>query len=217
MIQQRTLSKPGLKPTWQSKTLRFGGALLGTLVALFSYRYVAKLGLVPPNVLANRFFNPWIIWHAGAASTALLIGTLQFSRTIRQRWPKFHRRCGWLYVLSCVVGGVSAAVLSAGISSGPIAGSGFGVLSFLWIYVTVQGLLAARAKNFRQHRAWMIRSYALTFAAVTLRLYLPISQIIGIDFMTAYRCIAWLSWVPNLLVAEAYIRKTIGDAKPSAA
>jgi hypothetical protein len=52
----------------------------------------------------------------------------------------------------------------------------------------------------------MIRSFALTFAAVTLRLYLPASQIAGMPFPAAYSAIAWLCWVPNLLVAEWFIR-----------
>ena len=193
-----------------AKAVRYAGALLGALVALFSYRYVAKLGLVPANILANRFFDHWIVVHAGAASTALLLGILQFSGALRQRWPGLHRACGWLYVLNCLVGGVSGVVLSAGVSSGPMAAAGFGVLGTMWIYVTMQGLLTARAKNFLQHRAWMIRSCALTFAAVTLRIYLPISQIAGIDFTTAYQYIAWLAWVPNALIAEACIRRCIG-------
>ena len=48
----------------------------------------------------------------------------------------------------------------------------------------------------------MIRSYALTFAAVTLRLQIPLSQIAGLSMETAYPVIAWLSWIPNLLLAE---------------
>jgi hypothetical protein len=48
----------------------------------------------------------------------------------------------------------------------------------------------------------MMRSYALAFAAVTLRLYLPIFQITHVDFMIAYRITAWLCWVPNLAFAE---------------
>jgi hypothetical protein len=56
----------------------------------------------------------------------------------------------------------------------------------------------------------MLRSYALTFAAVTLRLYLPlavIASIHGYDFMVAYRFIAWFAWVPNAIFAELFIRR----------
>lgn len=196
-----------------SSTLaRYGGALLGACVAVFSYRYVAKLGPVPPNVLANRFFDHWMIVHAGAASTALLVGGVQLSATVRQRWPGLHRAGGWLYVASCIVGGVSGVVLAAGVSSGAMAAAGFGVLGALWVIVTVQGLRKARARHVVQHRVWMIRSYALAFAAVTLRVYVPISQLIGIDFSTAYPCIAWLAWVPNVLIAQAYVRRRVRPA-----
>jgi hypothetical protein len=53
----------------------------------------------------------------------------------------------------------------------------------------------------------MIRSFALTFAAVTLRIYLPLAiiQNQGEFPLDAYRAIAWLAWVPNLIVAELVI------------
>jgi hypothetical protein len=53
----------------------------------------------------------------------------------------------------------------------------------------------------------MIRNFALTFAAVTLRLYLPPVLIVGLPFAMSYAIIAWLCWVPNLLVAE-WLAKT---------
>ena len=190
-----------------SKAVRYGGALLGICVGLLSYRYIAKAGPVPANVLANRFFDGWIAIHAVAASTALIVGVIQLSSGVRQRWPGLHRASGWLYILGCVVGGASALVLSAGMSTGAVAASGFGALGTLWIYATLQGVRTALARDFSRHRAWMIRSYALTFAAVTLRLYLPMSQLFGIDFALAYSCIAWLAWIPNIVIAEVYVRR----------
>ncbi|MDN4035521.1 DUF2306 domain-containing protein [Massilia sp. YIM B02443] len=189
-----------------SKAIRYGGALLGVGVGLLSLRYIAGVGPVPANVLANRYFDPWIAVHAVAASIALMLGAMQLSSVMRRRWPGLHRASGWLYVLGCIVGAASALVLSAGLSSGPVAAAGFGALGVLWLHATMQGLGSARARDFSRHRAWMIRSYALTFAAVTLRVYLPASQLIGIDFDLAYRCIAWLAWVPNVVIAEVCIR-----------
>lgn len=189
-----------------SKAIRYGGALLGVGVGLLSLRYIAGVGPVPANVLANRYFAPWIAVHAVAASIALMLGAMQLSSVVRRRWPGLHRASGWLYVLGCIVGAASALVLSTGLSSGPVAAAGFGALGVLWLHATMQGLGSARARDFSRHRAWMIRSYALTFAAVTLRVYLPASQLIGIDVDLAYRCIAWLAWVPNVVIAEVCIR-----------
>jgi hypothetical protein len=54
----------------------------------------------------------------------------------------------------------------------------------------------------------MIRSFALTFAAVTLRLYIPASEALGLAFEPAYLAIAFLCWVPNLAAAELDLAAT---------
>jgi len=59
----------------------------------------------------------------------------------------------------------------------------------------------------------MIRSFALTFSAVTLRLYILLSQMLGLDFITAYRAIAWLAWIPNALFAEWFLRQGMSALK----
>jgi hypothetical protein len=66
----------------------------------------------------------------------------------------------------------------------------------------LQAYRAIRARQVQRHHVWMLRSFALTLAAVTLRIYLPISQLAGASFENAYAAIAWLCWVPNLLFAE---------------
>jgi hypothetical protein len=66
--------------------------------------------------------------------------------------------------------------------------------------------LRIRRGNVQVHREWMIRNYALTFAAVMLRIWLPLFSALGYGFPKAYIAVAWVSWVPNLLVAEMMIR-----------
>ena len=54
----------------------------------------------------------------------------------------------------------------------------------------------------------MLRSYGLIFAAVTLRIWLPLLIIAHEgQFLPAYRWVAWVSWVPNLLFVEWVIRR----------
>lgn len=79
---------------------------------------------------------------------------------------------------------------------------GFACLALGWLYTGWRAYLAIRARDIVSHRRWMVRNFALTFAAVTLRLWLPASMASGIAFELAYPEIAWLCWVPNLLVAE---------------
>jgi hypothetical protein len=52
----------------------------------------------------------------------------------------------------------------------------------------------------------MIRSAALTLAAVTLRLYLPFLAM-SMGFELGYSLVAWLCWVPNILFAEWLLRR----------
>jgi hypothetical protein len=68
------------------------------------------------------------------------------------------------------------------------------------------GWRAALKRDFKSHPDWMLRSFALAFAAVTLRLYLPIAAMLGLDMDAAYRAIAWLCWVPNILLVEVWLR-----------
>jgi hypothetical protein len=79
---------------------------------------------------------------------------------------------------------------------------GFGALAVAWLYTGLRAYLAIRARDVTAHRRWMVRNFSLTFAAVTLRLWLPASVVTGIPFAIAYPVIAWLCWVPNLVLAE---------------
>ena len=181
-------------------------ALLSAGIALFSYRYLPAIGPLSPDILRNAFRRPWLDVHIAGAATALLIGPVQFIPWIRAHHRRLHRWLGRTYVAGCLVGGVGGFIMAFGSTAGPIATGGFASLAVLWIITNVQGWRMARERRFEAHRAWMIRSFALTFAAVTLRLYLPFPPMAGIPFIEGYRAISYLCWIPNLLVAELYIR-----------
>ncbi|HZZ67046.1 MAG TPA: DUF2306 domain-containing protein [Phenylobacterium sp.] len=182
------------------------GAVSSVMIALVSYRYFIPSIPEPSNVTGNLMARPWLLVHAGLAATALLTGPWQFLPRLRARAPRLHRWLGRIYIFSCVVGGTGGLLLASGATAGPIARAGFGLLAVVWLVVNLQGLRLAMTGRYAEHRQWMIRSFALTFGAVLLRVYIPISQMMGIEFMTAYRAISWLAWVPNLIVAELYLR-----------
>lgn len=183
-------------------------AFLSVGVGVYAYVFVPAGGSPAPEVLANLFARPWLALHAALAGTALIIGPFQFLPWVRNR-RSLHRTLGKVYVVSCLISGMAGFILSFGATAGPIAGFGFGTLAVVWIYSTGQAWRMAQARRFEEHRRWMIRSFALTFGAVTLRIYLPMSQVMGIEFLDAYRAIAWLAWVPNLMVAETYLRREL--------
>lgn len=181
-------------------------AVLSVGVALFSYRYLGPPEpTLSPQVLANLYARPWLLVHVAGGSTALLVGAFQLLPALRRRRGA-HRVLGRIYAVACLAGGCGGFMMAFGTTAGPVAGLGFGLLAPIWIFTTLQGWRTARARRFDAHRAWMIRSFALTFAAVTLRLYLPLGQAAGLSFATIYVMSAWISWIPNLIVAELYLR-----------
>lgn len=196
------------RPLMADRARTFGHWLLFTLAvstALFSYRYVLDLPPIPPNIAGNRFRSTWLIIHAGFAATALLTGVIQFSRKIRQSRPAVHRVTGRIYVVGCLIGAPAGLILAFGSAAGPVATAGFGTLAILWFVSSAIGWQRAWNRQFIEHRRWMIRSWALTLSAVTLRLYLPVSEIAAFPEVTAYRAISFLCWVPNLLIAEVLL------------
>jgi len=183
-------------------------AFLSVGVAGYAYAVLSLGGSPGPQVLANLFARPWLLVHAAGAGTALLTVAFQFLPAIRRR-RAVHRWIGRVYGAAVIISGSAGLALSVGTTAGPIAGLGFGLLAVIWIYVTSQGWLAARARRFDEHRRWMIRSFSLTFAAVTLRLYLPIPpMVLHMSFIEGYRWISWVCWTSNLAVAEIWLNWT---------
>lgn len=170
--------------------------------------------------LHNPMLDPYgLNTHIAASGFAMIFGAFQFSKTLRRKAPTVHRWMGYGYVLACVVGGFAGGAIAMSSTAGPIAGFGFFTLAFLWVPFTLLALTAAVRKDFVAHERWMIRSFALTFGAVTLRLYLPIAiiQNHGEFPLDAYRAIAWLAWVPNLIVAELFILTLRKPRRPKVA
>ena len=153
--------------------------------------------------VANRLA---LVTHVAGGILALLLGPLQFVPAIRRRWPGVHRALGRGYLVGIAAGGLAGLWMAQLAFGGSVAKAGFTGLAVAWLLSSAMAVIRIRAGDVTGHRAWMTRSFALTFAAVTLRLYLPVPLMLGLDFAAAYAAIAWLCWVPNLIVAEGLIR-----------
>lgn len=141
--------------------------------------------------------------HVFASAFALLLGPFQFVRRLRAAHPALHRWSGRLYLgVGVLVGGAAGLYVALHAFGGTVARVGFACLALAWLYTGLRAYLAIRARDVVAHRRWMVRNFALAFAAVTLRLWLPAAVVAGASFESAYAAIAWLCWVPNLLVAE---------------
>ncbi|MFH8384348.1 DUF2306 domain-containing protein [Kitasatospora sp. NPDC018058] len=171
------------------------------------------------NNYANRALPVQIAFytHIVFAGLALSVGPFQFVRAIRRRRPGLHRWIGRTYLVSIAFGSVAAFVMSFVSEAGLVGLFGFGSLAVLWAWTSYRGYRAIRQRDLASHRAWMIRSFALTFAAPTLRLWLGL--LIGVQavagshatgqqmFDNAYAAVPFLCWLPNIVVAELMIRR----------
>ena len=187
-------------------------AVLAVAIAGYALRYVifGERAYVPE--LAPSFAaRPWLIWaHALFGPIALVTGIVNLLPALRHppRWI-LHRWTGRVYVTSALLTGFAGLGLSVFASGGTVARAGFALLALAVLGATTRGFVAIRsAVAIRTHREWMLRSYALIFAAVTLRIWLPLLIVAyGGQFVPAYRWVAWVSWVPNVIAVEWMIHR----------
>jgi uncharacterized membrane protein len=168
--------------------------------------------------LTNPMFGPYgLQLHIAASAFAMILGAFQFLKVLRQKAPTVHRWMGRFYIAACFIGGAAGGAIALSSTAGIVAGSGFFVLAIFWLSTTTMAWVCALRRDFASHERWMIRSFALTLAAVTLRLYLPASMIFSLEFVTAYTVIAWICWAPNLIIAEIWIAVRKRPRRPKVA
>lgn len=189
--------------------------LLSVLVGLASLRYLSgDPRMAGDGIRASMVANGWIfVTHAAAAAVALVLGGFQFVGGLRRRAPALHCWSGRLYVAACVAGAAAALWIAPDAEGGRLAGFGFSVLAAVWLYTTLTGWRMAMQRDFAGHRRWMIRSFALTFGAVTLRLQLVLFQALGFGgYVELSPLLAYSSWIPNLLAVELAFLLASGSA-----
>lgn len=161
-----------------------------------------------PNDFRTRLSTlPWFAWpHFIGGGVALLLGGFQFSARLRSRRPALHRLLGRIYLLAVLAAGLGGLGIATIAHGGASARIGFGLLALLWLGSGLAAWRAIVAGDIEAHRRWMTRNFALTFAAVTLRVDLVLLQnAFGLGFDDAYRTVAWFAWVPNLVIAEWWL------------
>jgi len=181
---------------------------LSLLIALGSYRFLALgLPLSFPEMLGQiEGQRLAFLLHIGFAPIALTIGALQFFKAIQKRKP-LHRWLGRGYALSILISGIAGIFVALNAAGGLSAQLGFALLAVVWVAVTAVAIHHAMARRIAAHRRWMVYSFALTFAGVTLRLYLFGFIAAGFTYTEASAFLAWMCWLPNLAFAWWWLRR----------
>jgi uncharacterized membrane protein YozB (DUF420 family) len=160
------------------------------------------------GAIATGWYLPAYYAHVLIAAVILLIGFFQIHPTFGLRWRQTHRLLGKIYV-----GGIlffsapGGLVMSMFINRGPAVQASFVLQCAIWFICTWLAYVRIQQRDIQAHRQWILRSFALTLAAITLRIYVFLgSWSFDLEQPTSYATIAWLSWVPNLIICELYLR-----------
>ena len=194
------------------KTGYFFLGLFAVFIGLYPLRFIglpyeeSLLGSKSDTLLRSSLYLAAFYTHIFLGGLALLTGFSQFYKTLRRKRLTLHRAMGKIYVIAVLLSGLAGLGIAFFATGGIIPSLGFAGLALLWLYTTANAYTSIKKTDIDAHQRWMIRSYALCFAAVTLRLYLPLfTGLLSIEFIPAYKIIAWLCWVPNIIVAEIFI------------
>ncbi|MEU1880919.1 DUF2306 domain-containing protein [Streptosporangium sp. NPDC020072] len=162
---------------------------------------------IDPNV-ALHYLS--LAVHAVPGGLALIIGPLQFMTWPRVRRPGLHRVMGRVYMISVLIASGAAAFAATFSLSGFSIQVAFYLLVVAWLYTLAEAYRSIRRGDVQLHRIWMIRNYALTFAAVSLRVYLAVGlqlkqSFVSLPFDEIYDASGWASILVNVVVAEYFI------------
>jgi hypothetical protein len=155
---------------------------------------------------------PWRIaffTHVFTSMFALIAGFTQFSQYLLQHYKKWHRVIGKIYVIDVLfITGPASFIMALQANGGIPSRMAFTLLAILWMYTTAKAWQTAMAKQFTAHKAWMMRSYALTLSAITLRAWKwLLIALFHLRPLNTYMMVAWMGFVPNLIFVEWLIRR----------
>jgi len=147
--------------------------------------------------------------HVFSSIFALAAGFTQFSGHILKHHRKVHRIVGRIYAVDILFINFPAAMIMAVYANGLWPSkTAFFILDCLWFYFTWRAVRAARQKRIPEHKEFMLRSYALTFSAITLRTWkIILLNTFHPDPLSLYMIDAWMGFVPNLILVEWLIRR----------
>jgi hypothetical protein len=188
--------------------LIFTGIMVTKVLPYLSFeRAINFLGTKPNEVLDRQYFMWAFYIHITTSVFAMGGGIFQFFPNILRGYPKVHRLIGKVYIGSVLLFAAPSGLVLAAFANGGIAAKvGFSIQCIVWWLTTYAAWHEVLKKRFERHTEMMIRSYAVTIAAMSLRTesYFMV-YLFGTKPIETYLTVTWLSWVGNLLIAEALI------------
>ncbi|MCS3530128.1 DUF2306 domain-containing protein [Chryseobacterium sp. JUb7] len=169
---------------------------------------VSFLMIKQSEVTARKEYLWFFYTHVYTSIFVLLSG---FLAILRKDFglKNFHRNMGKVYIFLILIFAASSGIYMGFFANGDFYSKiSFIILGGLWWISTFKAYQFARQKKFKEHKQWMWRSFALTVSAITLRMWkVIIVYLFHPNPMDVYQIIAWMGWIPNIILIEYLITK----------
>lgn len=181
----------------------------------FAFNDDVQFLIFKQDYLNNKIWKFSFYTHAFTAVVCLFAGFTQFSKDLLIQFPRLHRVIGRIYVFNILIINFPVAMIMAVYANGGLLGKlAFLILNILWFVFTFKAVQFAMNGKIKLHRQFMIRSFALTFSAITLRTWKVIlTNTTFIEADDVYVVEAWLGFLPNIIIAEIWIRSKMPSAE----
>jgi uncharacterized membrane protein len=198
-LERRSWSRP--------KYLLF--AFIGLMVA-YVLRHNESFLIHPEDPVWKHYelFKWWLLPHGIAGACALLLGPMQFSDRLRQRYAKFHRVAGRIYVGAvCIVGPLGFYIQYIDERVGMPRSFSFAAAvdaTLLLLTTGIAFVFILRGKV-QQHRQWMTRSFAVALVFLEVRVVGGVTGWENIS-IAANETIVWSCLAFSILSADIVLQ-----------
>lgn len=183
------------------------GWLVSTAVPYYSFETDINFLMVKQDMIDNNLWLANFYVHISGGIVAILVGCLLFWRRLINEHSKLHKQLGKAYVIAILLVAAPTGLFLSFYSEGGIwTVVGFIFMSLIWMITTTKAYTTIRKGDVQGHKEWMIRSYAVTFSGVTLRVMVPLcSYYFGMTHLSTLIFTSYACWMLNLIVAEGII------------
>lgn len=189
--------------------------ILGGIFRLIELGSGLESDFLPKNPRVQSVPTP-VVFHLLSIVPYCILGAFQFLPSFRREYPKWHRYAGWLLVCAGIISAISGLWMTHYYSfPDDMQGNLLYVTRILvgisMVIFIILGLSSVLKKRIMQHKAWMIRAYALGQGAGTqVLIIIPWLLTVGEPMGLTRDILMSLAWVINVFIGEWAIKNMLG-------
>jgi uncharacterized membrane protein len=184
------------------------GFLVGPIALYFLLIHAFPRLVMTPETYGDYYWDRryWLMAHTVFGIIATLIGPLQFFTKFRAKNPGLHRLNGMVYLAAVAIAALSALVLASTSRVSEGYQLGLALAAGVWLSTAAMAVMAIRARQIAQHRAWMVRNYTVTFFFIVFFALFDLAKLIGVHPQSDPAVYVFIALLGPLAVVEAILR-----------